>query len=199
MDRACENHAAEPASRPGGEKAFTLFLVLACLVLAVLVVLLARENRSLKAELVAASREAPAEALQPGDRLGSLTLVNEEGATKALDFDGGGDRTLLLVFSPDCPACEATFPVWEFLVEGTPPALRVVGLSVGEEPPPSLAFPVFTLPDAERESLRRVPLVPATLLVDGSGQVVRAWYGMLETEDEDALLFEVAAADQLPE
>ena len=109
-----------------------------------------------------------------------------------------GGRTLLLVFSPDCPACEQTFPFWEYLVEGAPPTLRVVGLCVGDDPPPSLSFPVYTLPGAAPECLQRVPLVPASLLVDGEGRVVRAWYGVLETGDEDVLLNEVAAAS-LPE
>jgi thiol-disulfide isomerase/thioredoxin len=183
----------ERPSRPWSESAFTLFLVLACLALAVLVFLLARENRRLKAELVAAPRAVPAEAWKAGDRLGPLTLVNGEGSTEAITFDREEGRTLLLVFSPGCPACEETYPFWEFVVEAAPPALRVVGLSVGDDPPPSLALPVYTLLDSDRESMQRVPLVPATLLIDREGRVVRAWYGVLETEDEDALLGEVAA------
>ena len=137
MDRTPESPGAEPASRPWGEKVFTAFLVLACLALSVLVVLLARENRKLEAELVAVSREAPAEAWKPGDRLAPLTLVDGEGAAETLAFDRGEGRTLLLLLSPGCPACEAILPFWEFLVEGAPRDLRVVGVSIGGDPPPA--------------------------------------------------------------
>jgi hypothetical protein len=153
---------------------------------------MSRENRRLEAELAAASREAPAESWKPGDRLGPLALVDGEGTTETLTFERGEGRTLLLLFSPDCPACQAIWPFWEFLVDGAPRGLRVVGLCTGGDPPTARTFPVFTLPDPGRGSLRKVPLVPATLLVDGEGRIVRAWYGVLAAEDETTLLDLVA-------
>jgi thiol-disulfide isomerase/thioredoxin len=114
--------------------AFQAFLVIACVALSALVIALAWQNRTLKADLAAArsagaQHAIPAGALKDGDRLEPLDLV--AAGTKApleLGFDGTGGMTLLTVFSSTCPACQEAFPGWNELVAALPEGTRVVGI-----------------------------------------------------------------------
>jgi len=102
--------------RSGG--VFAWFLGASCLGLAILVVLLARQNRSLRAQLDAAlSNLSPAGAnaagpakprggeLHIGDQLEPLATFGSP-LGDALRFSGGSAATLLFVFGGDCEACE---------------------------------------------------------------------------------------------
>jgi len=179
----------EKIKRQGG---FTGFLIAACTALAVLVVLLTWQNLSLKADLAEAAAGPREEALQSGDAFGSLVLMNESGDATPYVFGGDGQRTLLLVFTQDCPACQKTLPLWNgMLAEAAPPDVRVVGLQLdGDSGPgswPALTFEVYGVDYAGSESLNKIPYIPATLLLDGNGVVERAWYGMLTDETEQEL------------
>lgn len=172
---------------PNSRDRFTLFLGVACLALAVLTLLLAWQNRSLKAELAAAAGAPPPGALKSGDTLGAFDVVDATGQTTRVAFDGHGE-TLLLVFSSTCGACRETIPVWNrLLADGASGAIHVVGIQTDFQPAstsgaaiaiPGLGFPVFGATDPQGEPMSKFPAIPAAALVDGSGAVKSVWFGV---------------------
>jgi hypothetical protein len=175
---------------------FTVFLVLACVVLAVLVVLLARQNMKLKEEIGTITGTVPVEdALKPGDSLEAMTLLDEGGEKVELDFGGENGRTVLLVFSVHCPACEKTLPVWSEMFARAPASgARVIGIQLdmpadeGGLLTPSLPFPVFGVERSDVDPLKKVPYIPATVVLEGNGVVEKVWFGILSGEDQDDIL-----------
>ncbi len=138
--------ATTPAPDKGG-RFFTGFLMLACAVLAALVVMLALQNRDLKAELAqSAAPFDPSTAIKPGDSIAPLIVRDAsagdgsagEGAEAAGDasitFGADEGATLLMVFSRQCPACTQVKPAWNRLAAAAQGAgLRALGIAVGEE------------------------------------------------------------------
>ena len=165
---------------------FTLFLGVACALLAVLTLLLARQNRSLKAELAAAANAPPPGGLKVGDTIAPFDVVDAAGNKTQVAFDGTGS-TLLLVFSSTCGACRQTIPVWNrLLAEHGPTAVHVVGIETDFEQSdasnaklaiPDLRFPVFGAANPAGEPMTKFPAIPAAALVDGKGAVRSVWYG----------------------
>jgi len=166
---------------------FTLFLGVACAALAVLTLLLAWQNRSLKAELGAALNAPPSGALKAGDRLHAFDLVDAAGNKTRVAFDGPGD-TLLLVFSSTCGACTETIPLWNrLLADGPSSTVHVVGIQTDFQiaagadatvPIPNLRFPVFGSAEPRGEAMSRFPAIPAAALVDAKGTVKSVWFGV---------------------
>jgi thiol-disulfide isomerase/thioredoxin len=173
---------------PKRRDGFTLFLGVATALLAVLVLLLARQNRNLKAELSALATGLPPGALKSGDLLAPFDLIDADGKTTHVGFDGHGE-TLLLVFSATCGACQETLPVWDRLLKEPPRAsLHVIGIQTdfprepGAPNPlalPDLPFPVFGAPTALAAApLTKFPSIPAAALLDGKGAVTAVWFGV---------------------
>jgi thiol-disulfide isomerase/thioredoxin len=175
------NENANPRDR------FTLFLGLACAALAVLTLLLAWQNRSLKAELAAAAGAPPPGALKAGDTLRPFDVVDAAGNKTQVAFDGKGE-TLLLVFSSTCGACRETIPVWNrLLADGASSAVHVVGIQTDFQqaagadatiPVPDLRFPVFGSAEPRGEAMSKFPAIPAAALIDGKGAVKSVWFGV---------------------
>lgn len=168
---------------------FNVFLGVACVALLILTLLLSWQNRSLKVQLAAAASAAgalPPSALKVGDKLSAFDVVDPAGTKSQIAFDGSGD-TLLLVFSSTCGACRETLPTWNrLLAEEVPSKIKVVGLQTdlahgeGSAPPiPDLRFPVFGMADpAAAEPLSKFPAIPAAALIDNTGAVKAAWFGV---------------------
>lgn len=180
------DEAAAAAARGGGgmHRVFTGFLVIACSALAVLVVMLASQNAELKEQIAAASRAPSVDALGEGDAVGPVGLVDARGGETELRFDEAGPATLVLVVSGTCDFCARTVPVWNGLFAGLPPErLRVVGIEVGGPPGGTaslgygLRVPLHTAPGAGSTWLRRIPMVPAAVLVNPGGVVAKVWLG----------------------
>ncbi len=178
----------KPAKGLVADKTFNFFLISACFALAVLVLFLAWQNRKLKEEMeVLMTPQLPPTALKQGDTLEPLNFVHETGKDVLLGFGEG--RTLLLIFSPKCPACAQTIPVWNDMVEGLPSSIRVVGLRLAAEveSPVVTAFPVYLPADGGSGLAGKIPYIPATLLVDGRGVIEWVKYGALTEGDVEAL------------
>lgn len=173
-----------------GEKVFNIFLMVACAALAVLVLLLAMQNRRLKEQVsTLLTPQMPPEALQEGQVLEPLALLDDGGNRVVVNFEGLGERTLLLFFSPDCPACRETIPVWSVMLQNQPPAVRVIGVRLGAEMEdvPNLPFGVYSPEDGGKSLAGKIPFVPATVLLDDKGLIERVWYGMLDEEKQAEL------------
>ena len=177
---------------------FQIFLIVASLALAVLVVLLTVENRRLRAQLVASYEDIPADALGAGDVVGALELLDEAGSPVTLDPGRAEGGTFLLLFSSQCPACEQTLPIWSelFAEEAGPDAPQVVAVQLDREADGSTAlvgaaypFPVYGLSEnGLGDDLRgKIPYIPAVALVEAGGTVAETWYGVPEDHDLEAM------------
>jgi hypothetical protein len=173
------------------DKTFNLFITSACVALAVLTLFLAWQNRNLKDDLAELrAPQIPPEALKAGDTMAPLTIMDEGGSEVTIEFGAEARKTLLLIFSPECPACAMTLPIWSDLFKEPPAAARVAGLRMGAEPEggSALPFPVYTPDESGSGLVGKIPYVPTTLLVDEGGLVERIWFGVLEEEAQEELL-----------
>jgi len=166
---------------------FSIFLVVACVALSGLVVALAVQNRSLKAQLAHGGGPPPPQ-LAAGDVVTPFPVVADTGETRTIAFGEGESKTLLLVFSSTCPACKETVPVWRKLL-ASPPAsgVRVVGLQTDRldgnpaspaEVTAAYPFPVYGYRRPSPDPLAKVPFIPAAIVIDSKGVVVHAWFGV---------------------
>ena len=175
---------SEPKTGPGRDL-FKGFLVVACIALAVLVVLLARQNMGLKHDIEELGNQlaecgSGVDRLQDGETLGALSLSPQDGGSRELVFGDGEERTLLLIFSVHCPACNQTMPMWEELVREVrdTPGLRILGVQTdrpdeGEESElltAALPFDVYGLDREGSPGMSRIPYIPATIVVDTAGK-----------------------------
>ncbi len=178
-------------------------LLVACVGLGTLVLLLSRQNQALRAELADRPRLTPLAPLQPGDRMALADVLTQ---TAGLNGDISPTlterRSLVLVFAHGCSPCEATMPVWSEMLDDCPPSrLRVIGLSMqdsdrgSEDVAASLPFEVHSPVEPQRrELLRRLPRLPASILLNEDGIIEEVWYGELSTDDREALGNEICAA-----
>ena len=181
---------------------FAWGLALACAVLALLVVALARRTASLEAEVERLRAEsAPAApgpgALGAGDALREVGVLGPDGSVETLAL--AGDRpTLLLVVSEGCPTCELAPELWTGLLadDGFPLGVRAIAVTL--DPSGAGAPPAF-VQGTERavvahsppgSAWRRIAMTPMTALVDPEGVVTRVWYGL----PDGAALHEIADA-----
>ncbi len=175
-----------PTSKRDG---FTLFLGAACAVLAVLTLLLARQNVSLKAKLSAAANAPPPGGLKVGDTLSAFDVVDVAGSHTQVALDGH-KQTVLLVFSSTCGACRETIPVWNrILAKGVPSGVQVVAIQtdfkITDESNgatalavPDLRFPVYGSAEPQGALMSKFPAIPAAALVDPTGVVKAVWFGV---------------------
>ena len=194
------NHNDNTKNQKSGGKAFNLFLMVACTALAVLMVLLAMQNRDLKQQLTdLMTPQLPPESLKEGDIFEPLAMLDDEGNQVLIDFDGsdGQTRTLLMIFSSDCGACKETIPVWSALLQERNLSIRVAGLRLGaeKEDTPLMPFSVYTPEDGGKSLAGKIPFVPATMILDAGGTIERVWYGTLN-EEKQAELTEILDKDK---
>jgi hypothetical protein len=185
---------------------FLMFLALACLVLAVVASLLARENRSLKFRLAQGIRppSLEASALKVGDIVRPFPVVDGTGHESTIGFGEGEAKTILLVFSSTCPACKATIPKWkEVFGSGASSSVRILSVQTDHPDPaggaeasvmPSLPFPVYRQQHPDGELMKKVPFIPATVILDPKGVVTQAWFGVPTPEQEEELRRTVTTA-----
>jgi thiol-disulfide isomerase/thioredoxin len=178
---------SDTTSNPHPKDRFTLFLGVACAALAILTLLLAWQNRTLKAQLSASASAPPAGGLKVGDSLQPFDVVDAAGNKTPVSFDGQG-KTLLLVFSSTCGACRETLPVWNrLLADGVPSNVHIVGIQTDFQHPaeadatlpiPDLRFPVFGSAEPRGEVMSKFPAIPAAAVIDGTGAVKSVWFGV---------------------
>lgn len=181
------DETSHPPASPRGITWFTGFLILATLVLSVLVIVLARHNRQLRGETAALRQLAGDSALFPGELLAWLDSFGPSStgtdATDALTLVDGRPGTILLLYSGTCGACEVVMPRFAALAaRHRASGLACYGIQIDAKSPADLTHTdlgvdVRGVPGAERSWLRRIPLVPAIVILDHEGALVRGYYG----------------------
>jgi hypothetical protein len=162
-----------------------------------------RENRRLREDLVAlAAAKARASGIEPGQALAPFTLHDAAGSDVLTDFTGEFAGTVLLIHASSCDACAISSAHWRSAIDkAARPDVRVLCIQtdadVGtplalEGLPASLAVP---LPPVGW--LGAIPAVPATLVLDENGVLVRVWYGELDTGIAEELTRTIAGLSAL--
>ena len=167
--------------------------------LSCLCVLLILQNKELKESRP--SFPVPFVDLKPGDKIEPVTLQSLGGTTINLRYQEPDQKYLIFIFSTTCPHCENNLPVWNHLANlvGNKPGSNIIGIS--SEPNEVLkAFvsnkkPDFNIYSAviDTSFVRKygVNVVPETIILNGSGSVVKTWIGELrekQTEEIQMLL-----------
>jgi len=187
----------EETTRSGSGRWFSTTLGLLAAALAVMVLLLARQNLALKHRLAeAAEGGAPAPSFEVGERFEAPRLLDATGAPATPLADDGAAPALVLVFSSTCPACRATFGTWgDSARRAAELGVAVVGIRLdavpGEDPrttlPPAIDFPVYAVDPASPGAMRKVRSVPTTVVLGADGRVAATWSGTLDADAAGAL------------
>jgi hypothetical protein len=174
---------------------FVAAVVAACLGLAALDVALVLRSRGLSArvlELERAVLAARSAELGAGQLIAPLTLLDAEGGVVRVPDPDAGGATLLLVSSGSCEHCDDVAALWEELArsaEGS--GLRVLGLVLDATPAElrerAAPWPELAPGPDSWALVRRLPGVPAALLVDDAGLVLEAFYGAPQDGLREAL------------
>ena len=138
--------------------------------------------------IVVLSWSPSGEKLEPlaiGEIVEPLTLTSLDGEALWIDCRESGWETVLMVFSPDCPACRENMENWKRLVaEGTGEGRRFYYISTasaertrGYVEPFDLQAPVLLGNPAGLRPLR-IRLIPSTIAIAPGGGLRGAWIGM---------------------
>ncbi len=173
-------------------------LVVVCFAFAVLDVVLVLQNGELRRRLDGCSAlvqaSAPSSNIE-GLRLPDLGLRDARGEALTLGGLPLGSHTLLLVSSPSCDYCEDARPLWERVaLTAVDTSLLVFGVvleaeagRVGQPGAAETPYPLVYPADRGAHLFELIAGVPAALLLDADGVVVRAIYGPEQVGLEAAL------------
>jgi len=133
---------------------------------------------------------AEIEPLEPGEILEPLLLKNLDGEPLRLDYRQGEAETVLMVFSPDCPACRYNMESWKRLVtdrSGDERRFYYVSTASAERTrsyvePFELQAPVL-LGSPEELSGLRIRLIPSTIAIGPGGSVRGSWIGQVPADE----------------
>jgi peroxiredoxin len=175
---------------------FQLITYLAILLLAAEVILLAIQNRDLKKALSSMSVVSQVEPLKAGDRVEAFKLQTMDGNVNELNYADPAKKYLLFILSTTCPHCEKTLPVWSDIVaKNSNDNCSIIGVSI-HPIDQTIKFAAdkkitFYLASAAKDTSfyrkYRIPGVPETILLDGSGIVQRTWVGELNPEQAEEI------------
>jgi thiol-disulfide isomerase/thioredoxin len=130
-----------------------------------------------------------------GSRVEDLVLIDVAGVAASTSF-ASSPMSLIVLLSEHCPACETSAPAWAQVEaklggEGVPARLVVVNAALPPTDHPRWAgLAPHAVPDAGGTWLRRVPGVPAGVLVDSAGVVRRLWMRPIAGSEVDDVVQE---------
>lgn len=176
-------------SSPKSTQLYSVVLHVLLIGLACSVVLLARQNQQLQAQIAPAT-QAPT--LAAGDDFEPFLAHHLDGSETVLaSAEESDSERLLFFFTTTCPSCQENQDRWRALYERVGHRIDVVGVSLDNpertrqyREQMDLPFPVVTLPEPQvfaRE--REIFLVPFTVHLKGEGEVRETWLGVLSDDD----------------
>jgi hypothetical protein len=176
-----------------------IFLLAAMLLL--VNILLVQQNKKLK---VLASRPDRALEVRPGTALPPLEGFDSDGQKHSINYGQDSRKTVLLVLSPRCHACEENRPNWEAIISGFDRrSFRLATVSLQSEgareyvrQPEMDKVPVLTKIDPRLKVAYNLALTPQIILIDRGGKVEKVWTGVLKSEDKRDV--ELALGVRLP-
>lgn len=162
--------------------------------------LLIKQNRDLKATI---ARSQP-QFLKLGQQVPPLAATNLSGQRQVVNY-ATRTKTVLLVFSPQCPACERAAPYWrEIGAASARNQYQIFGISLGDGPKSNsfltsngLKVDALVDLDAETREAYKLFVTPLTIVVDNNGKVERIWPGAFSKEAKDDVekYFDISVVD----
>lgn len=176
-----------------------LLIVGLCIVNGLLII----QNRDLKAALARMDKQ---QFLKSGDQVPPLAVHTLSGQERMVNY-AESSKTVLLVFQPQCPACELTAPHWrEIIVAGERDQYQVFGISLGDGlksnvflTSSGLSLETFIDIDAGTKEAYKLNLTPLTIVIDNAGKVEKIWPGAFnrETKPDVERYFGISVADDV--
>jgi len=164
-------------------------------------VLLVQQNKKLK---ILANRPDLALEVKPGTALPPLEGFDKNGNRHSIDYGQDLRKTVLLVLSPRCRACEESRPNVEAIINGLDRrSFRLAEVLLHSEGFEEYAsqrglnqIPIITEVDPKLRVAYDLALTPQIILIDASGKVEKVWTGVLREEDRQGI--EMALNVRLP-
>ncbi|MBN8598417.1 MAG: thioredoxin family protein [Planctomycetes bacterium] len=191
-------------------KLFTGFLLAAVCLLSVLVVLLVRQNRDLRAQLDWKKRveaTTATRALAIGESVEPLELIGIDSSVSQTAFGENQPATLVFFVSEHCGYCEKAIPLWtaalretrETLASAKGSGVRIVGIVADALDDASLKqiapeIPTFRVRDGHKTWLIRVNATPSAVLLSPMGKVENFWIGETNSAQVEELRTAILAA-----
>ena len=176
------------------------FIVLLILGLFIVNGLLLKQNRELKAALASSQSDF----LKPGQQVRSFAAKAVSGKRQTVNYAARA-KTVLLVFQPQCPACELTLPYWRAIKAACDRnQYQVFGINLDKSSGTEnylasngLNVEVFAGLDAEFRNAYKLNLTPITIAVDNGGKVEKIWPGAFDetAKSEVASYFGISPED----
>ena len=150
-------------------------------------VLLIQENKKLK---VLASRPDRALELKPGTALPPLEGIDSHGNRQSISYGQDSRKTVLLVLSPRCRACNENMPNWTAIIKGLDQqSFRLAAISLQPGGIEEYAghygisqVPIITEIDPKYKIAYHLGLTPQTILIGSDGKAEKVWTGLLQSE-----------------
>lgn len=163
------------------------FLVVFSLVIEV--VLLSKQNSELKSRLALLIGDGKNSSVKPGEVVAPFQATDFKGETTKIAYNGVVDKTLLLIFSTSCGACELNLPNRpEIASQLIGDHRRIVGISLNPLAKTkeyvlknNIKYPVFVSSDTSFIKSYKLFAVPQTILIDGLGRIENIWTGVLDS------------------
>lgn len=142
--------------------------------------LLIKQNRELKAAIAGNQPEF----LKPGDHVRSFAANTLSGKRQMVTY-AASPKTVLLVFRPECPACERALPYWKGIKTVCDQnGYQIFGVSLDSSANTSdflkargLNLEVFAGVDPQFRNSYKLNLTPLTIVIGNDGKVERVWPG----------------------
>ena len=153
--------------------------------LCVINLLLIKQNRDLKAAIV---RSQP-EFLKPGQHVPPFAGKTLAGGSREIDY-AASNKTILLVFASQCPACVRALPYWRQIKESSDQnQYQMFGISLDNTKETDeflkangLKLDVFVGVGPQFRTVYKLNLTPLTIVIDSSGTVEKIWPGAFNAE-----------------
>jgi peroxiredoxin len=166
--------------------------------------LLIKQNRDLKAAIAPIGKQP--EFLKPGQPVPPLAANTLSGQRQMVNYAVSA-KTVLLVFAPQCTACERALPYWREIKEVCARnQYQIFGISLDDSPKTNaflkmkgLNVESFVDIDAEAREAYKLSLTPMTIVIDNNGKVERIWPGAFnpETKLEVERYFGISVRDDV--
>jgi peroxiredoxin len=152
-------------------------------------VLLVQQNKKLK---VLARKPDRALEIKPGTAVPPLEGLDSNGNRHRINDRPDSRKTVLLVLSPRCHACEENMPNLEAIINRLDRQsfqVAAVSLQPGDfnEYPNRRGInqiPILTRIDPKYRVAYNLALTPQVILIDADGKVEKVWTGLLQEEDK---------------
>jgi hypothetical protein len=163
--------------------------------------LLIQQNKKLK---TLASRPDRVLEVRPGTALPPLDGLDSNGNKHSINYGQDSRKTVLLVLSPRCQACEENMPNWEAIIKGLDrQSFRLAAVSLQPGGVNEYAsqrginqIPILTKIDPKNRVAYNLALTPQIILISAGGKVEKVWTGLLKGEDRQSV--ELALNVRLP-